>query len=239
MSGLVASPEKRITPSLSARGAAPSMAPLHEVPRMIFTPSTSVSLRYAVMESCALHFSSSTISFSILPFMPPAAFISSAAICLACTATVPYVSPGPVTDSMTPTTNGPAGVGSGVGVLGTAAAVVGVASGAGAVVGTTTAAGADVGVEVVSASSVAHPTISASAASVANTAANLNTLGNIAIIQPPLPRERQTRPCELAIITKCSARAVTGAALAPQVGFEPTANRLTADCSTTELLRSA
>ena len=29
-----------------------------------------------------------------------------------------------------------------------------------------------------------------------------------------------------------------GKVLAPQVGFEPTTDRLTADCSTTELLRS-
>lgn len=31
---------------------------------------------------------------------------------------------------------------------------------------------------------------------------------------------------------------VWGNTLAPQVGFEPTTDRLTADCSTTELLRS-
>ena len=42
---MLASPENRIIPSASARGAAPSMAPLQEVPRIIFMPSTSVSLR--------------------------------------------------------------------------------------------------------------------------------------------------------------------------------------------------
>ena len=44
ISGLVARPENRTTPSFSARGATPSIAPLHEVPRMILTPSTLVSL---------------------------------------------------------------------------------------------------------------------------------------------------------------------------------------------------
>ena len=44
MSGLLASPEKRTTPSFSARGATPSIAPLHEVPRMILIPSTLVRL---------------------------------------------------------------------------------------------------------------------------------------------------------------------------------------------------
>ena len=69
--------------SASARGAAPSMAPLHDVPRMIFRPSTSVSLLYAVTASAALHLESSTMSSSLRPLMPPAALISSAAICLA------------------------------------------------------------------------------------------------------------------------------------------------------------
>ena len=44
MSALLARPENRITPSASARGAAPSIAPLHEVPRIIFMPSTSGQL---------------------------------------------------------------------------------------------------------------------------------------------------------------------------------------------------
>ena len=35
-----------------------------------------------------------------------------------------------------------------------------------------------------------------------------------------------------------SNKAFRAMSLAPQVGFEPTADRLTADCSTTELLRS-
>ena len=37
---------------------------------MILTPSTSVSLRYAVIESCALHLESSTTSSSIRPTNP-------------------------------------------------------------------------------------------------------------------------------------------------------------------------
>ena len=78
-----------MTPSASASGATPSMAPLHEVPRMIFTPSTSVSFRYAVMASCALHLESSTMNSSGRPFTPPAALISSSAICFAWLATVP------------------------------------------------------------------------------------------------------------------------------------------------------
>ena len=45
MSGFVARPENMTTPSASAKGAAPSMAPLHDVPRMILTPSTLVSFR--------------------------------------------------------------------------------------------------------------------------------------------------------------------------------------------------
>ena len=44
MSGLLAKPENRTTPSFSARGATLSIAPLHEVPRMILMPSTLVSL---------------------------------------------------------------------------------------------------------------------------------------------------------------------------------------------------
>ena len=83
MSGLVADAEKRMTPSFSARGAAPSIAPLHVAPRMILTPSTSVSLLYAVMASCAEHLESSTMSSSIRPSMPPAALISSTARSLA------------------------------------------------------------------------------------------------------------------------------------------------------------
>ena len=78
-----------MTPSASASGAAPSIAPLHDVPRMIFTPSTSVSLWYAVIALWALHWESSTTSSSRRPSMPPAALISSAAICFAWLATVP------------------------------------------------------------------------------------------------------------------------------------------------------
>ena len=89
MSGFVARPENSTTPSRSASLAAPSIAPLHDGPRMIFTPSTSVSLLYAVIESCALHFESSTMSSSIRPLMPPAALISLTAICLAWIATRP------------------------------------------------------------------------------------------------------------------------------------------------------
>ena len=89
MSGFVARPENITTPSSSARGAAPSIAPLHEVPRMIFTPSTSVSFLYAVIASWALHLESSTTSSNMRPFMPPASLISSTAICLAWLATVP------------------------------------------------------------------------------------------------------------------------------------------------------
>ena len=89
MSGLVARPENRITPSSSANGAAPSIAPLHDVPRIIFTPSTSVSLLYAVMASCAPHFESSTTSSIMRPLTPPAALISSTASCFAWLATVP------------------------------------------------------------------------------------------------------------------------------------------------------
>ena len=56
---------------------------------MILMPSTSVSLLYAVMASCALHLESSTTSSNIFPLMPPAALISSTASCLAWFATVP------------------------------------------------------------------------------------------------------------------------------------------------------
>ena len=94
-----------MVPSASANGAAPSIAPLQEVPRIILTPSTSVNLLYAVIASWALHLESSTTSSNILPLMPPAALISSTANCLAWLETVPYVSPGPVSDSMTPIRN--------------------------------------------------------------------------------------------------------------------------------------
>ena len=53
------------------------------------------------------------MSSSMRPLIPPASLISSTAICLAWTATVPYVSPGPVRDSITPILRG----GNGVGVL--------------------------------------------------------------------------------------------------------------------------
>ena len=89
MSGLLARPEKRITPSASASGANPSIAPLHDVPRMILTPSTSVSFWYAVIALCALHCESSTTRSRRRPSMPPAALISSAAICFDWFATVP------------------------------------------------------------------------------------------------------------------------------------------------------
>ena len=78
-----------MVPSASACGATPSIAPLHEVPRMIFIPSTWVSFLYAAMASWAPHFESSTTSSSMRPSIPPAALISSTAICLAWLATVP------------------------------------------------------------------------------------------------------------------------------------------------------
>ena len=53
------------------------------------------------------------MSSSMRPLTPPASLISSTAICLAWTATLPYVSPGPVRDSITPILRG----GNGVGVL--------------------------------------------------------------------------------------------------------------------------
>ena len=89
MSGFVADGENIITPSSTASGAAPSIAPLHVVPRMIFTPSTSVSFLYAVIASAALHFESSITSSSGRPFMPPLALISSSASCLAFTIGLP------------------------------------------------------------------------------------------------------------------------------------------------------
>ena len=52
------------------------MALRREVPSMIFTPFTSVSLLYASTASAALHFESSTMSSSLRPLMPPAALIS-------------------------------------------------------------------------------------------------------------------------------------------------------------------
>ena len=89
MSGFVAKPENNIVPSSSAKGAAPSIAPLQDVPKMILTSSTSVSLLYAVMASWALHFESSTTNSIMRPLTPPAALISSTASCLAWFATVP------------------------------------------------------------------------------------------------------------------------------------------------------
>ena len=72
MSGLVEDADKRMTSSCSARGATPSVAPLHVAPRMILTPSTSVSRLYAVIASADVHLESSTMSFSGRPLMPPA-----------------------------------------------------------------------------------------------------------------------------------------------------------------------
>ena len=89
ISGLLASPENRITPSASASGATPSMAPLHDVPSITLMPSTSVSFLYAAIAPWALHCESSTTSSNRRPSTPPAAFISSAAICLDWFATVP------------------------------------------------------------------------------------------------------------------------------------------------------